>query len=460
MPTAIKRRKVAATSRNASSPSVIGAFTRVSKASSAERAGVEKKIYDTIATTPYSTIEKKRRLPDVEEGSTENVPAILSSTNDREIKPLPRRSINPQIFPTTPQRPIATTISSSDTPTKGARSLFEQLSVSKSLTKTPTPASAAELPVELLDLINLHASFLTALSLHYAHNGTHSPADVRLVCPDVARAWGKRDVTLLDIRRILGVTNAGIPEDSKDPRVSRLNLSDYGHGKICIEIRTVSGKAGRIPRPVNEDLLNEIFVGGLKASWEESNDNSPLEFIQTLQLEPITTCSSLTKMSPLLAKGQRRLEDFKAGITVKPKKERPAETPTGQKTSLLERLRAKQLHQTTLPGAPSKADLERRAALHRIEDVAAVLAILSTSTSIGQQRVSFTLPTVLGKLRDSFKTPISKEEGTACVRLLAAELAPEWVRIVRMGKGEALVVNREGRPTEVDIKERVKRAAR
>jgi hypothetical protein len=68
------------------------------------------------------------------------------------------------------------------------------------------------------------------------------------------------------------------------------------------------------------------------------------------------------------------------------------------------------------------------------------------------------MPTVLSKLRDSFKTPMSKEEGDACVRLLASEIAPEWVKVVRMGKVEALAVNREGRPTDLEIEDRVKRA--
>jgi hypothetical protein len=167
-------------------------------------------------------------------------------------------------------------------------------------------------------------------------------------------------------------------------------------------------------------------------------------------------------MSPLLAKGQRRLDYLKSGITVKKeaaKEKSPVETSNGTKPTLLERLRAKQLHQSTLPAAPSKAEIARKAALQRIDEVVAVLSILSTSTSIGQQRISFTLPTVLGRLCDSFKTPISKEEGATCVRLLASEIAPEWVRIVKMGKVEALVVNRDARPTELDIKERVKRAA-
>jgi hypothetical protein len=69
------------------------------------------------------------------------------------------------------------------------------------------------------------------------------------------------------------------------------------------------------------------------------------------------------------------------------------------------------------------------------------------------------MPTVLGKLRDSFKTPMSKEEGDICVRLLASEIAPEWVRIVKMGKVGALAVNREERPTDLEIEERVRRAS-
>jgi hypothetical protein len=475
MPAAIKRRKVAATSRTASSADGqfrgIAAFTRVSKASSAEKAGIEKKSYDTIAIPPYSLGEKKRKLLDIEESSTEDVSSIISATiTDRDIKPFPRRSNDSQICPHTPQKPITNTDSSSDTPTKGARSLFNQLYVSKSHTKPylhgekqnhSTLVPTAELPVELLDLINLHAAFLTTLSLHYAHNGTHSPADVRMLCLNVSRTWGKRRVTLVDIRRSLGVTNGSISEDTTDPRISRLSLSDYGEGKICIEMRAASGKAGRIPRPLNENLLNEIYVRGLKAAWEERGyDMKPLEFIKSLPLEPITTCSSLIKMSPLLAKGQRRLEDLKAGIIVKKAspKESPVETCSGTKLTLLERLRAKQLYQSTLPAPPSKTELSRRAALQRIDEVVAVLAILSTSTSIGQQRISFTLPNVLGKLRDSLRTPMSKEEGMTCVRLLASEVTPEWVQIVKMGKVEALVVNRDARPTELDIKERVKRA--
>lgn len=461
----------------------IDAFTKVSKGSSTAKTIIEKSDYVDIIAITQSTNHKKRKVAPGEEDS-EPVSALFSAAIiSRPIKQLPQRpSNNIKSIPETPRKPILSQSFpvSIETPTKGARSLLDRFCIStKTPTRTPlgfnssssgilesTPENIhteppQNLPAELIDLVNLHAAFLTALSIHCAHNGTHSPADLRNLCPDVARAWGKRRVTLEDIRRTLGVMNTHIPEGNKDHKISRLSLSDYGHGKICIEINSTTGKAGRIARPVNENLLNVMFVRGLEEAWEVKDADLPIQqFVGSLPLEPITTCSSLVKMSPLLAKGQRRLEDLRAGIVVKKEtKEKLPETPDGKKLTLLERLRAKQLHQSTLPPPPSNADIARKAALQRIEEVVGVLSILSTSSSIGQQRISFTLPTVLGKLRDSFKTPISREEGATCVRLLVSEIAPEWVRIVKMGKVEALVVNRDEKPGEDDIRERVRRAA-
>jgi hypothetical protein len=466
MPAAVKRRKVTATSKNASSslnkPRGLDAFTTVSKASSTDKLIVGKNQYADIFSgsqlEPKAITGSKRKIVNIEEEAVGVISQIIASTfKDREIKPLPRRSND---SPRTPQKLIAQV--SLETSTKGAKGRLNHLFAASKVTvlKSPSP----ELPAELLDLINLHAAFLTALSLHYAHNGTQSPADLRLLCPDVARVWGKRRVTLEDIRRTLGVMNTNMPKDTKGQKISRLSLSDYGHGKICIEIQTVSEKAGTIARPVTEDMLNEIYVGGLKKIWEDKVDidMKAKEFIEGLPIEAIRTCSSLTKMSPLLAKGQRRLEDLKAGIMIKKetaKEKAKAVETNGTKPTLLERLRAKQILQASLPPPLSKAQLARKAALHRIEEVAGVLTMLSTSSSIGQQRVSFTMPTVLGKLRDSFKTPMSKEEGDTCVRLLAAEIAPDWVKMVKIGKVEALVVNRDGRPTELEIRESVKLAS-
>lgn len=473
MPTAVKRRKL-----NTSAPR-INTFTKISKATTITKVVREKHIHiDTITLendVGNQTNSRKRKLVE-EEGAEEDV---LSP--DSKKPKLPQQQ-HTQPTPKTPHRsiPSQSSLELIDTPTKGARSLLDQFCIAKTPTHLPlswnssssdivlSTSKAApsllsipqDLPIELLDLINLHAAFLTALSIHYAHNGTHSPADLRALCPDVSRAWGKRKVVLGDIRRTLGVMNTQISGDKKDSRIPELSLSDYGHGKICIEVKSAPGKRGGMVRPVNEDLLNDVFIRALERSWMQKEEVIEMkEWIEGLPLEGITICSSLLKMSPLLAKGQRRLEDLKVGITVKEVKTKVQEVNAdGKKMTLLERLRAKQLHQSTLPAPPSKTELARKAALQRMDEVVAVLTILSTSSSIGQQRVSFTLPTVLGKLKDSFKTPLSKEEGERCVRLLAADIAPEWVKIVKMGKIEALVVNRDERPSELNIRNRIKSA--
>lgn len=467
-------------------PSSVGitAFTKISKSKVISLSPREKgacSVTTQLVTEPYS--DRKRKLPVIEE-------IKVDKAGDEAFKLLPGRCLkDSQTLPQTPKNPILAPSNSSsvDTPTKGARALLDELGLCSSLPRdysSSPPLKSQEsaitydesenledekLPTELLDLSNLHASFLTALSIHHAYNGVHNPVDLRLLCPDVARTWGKRRVMLDDIRRVLGVLNSATLEDnqSKGNVPGRLTLSDYGYGKICVEMTSI-GKRGKVARPLDENRLNNTFASTLRKIWKErenTNVSSITTFVQNLPLETISTCSSLTKISPLLAKGQRRLEDLRAGITLKNRAEKekvisvPAKGDNVLKPTLLERLKAKELRQSMLPAPPSKAELGRNAALHRLGEVVAILSLLTTSTSIGQQRVSFTLPTILGKLKDSFKTPMSKEEGETCVRLLASEIAPEWLKVVRMGKVDAIVVNRDNRPSDLDIQERVRHAA-
>ncbi|KAG9247760.1 hypothetical protein BJ878DRAFT_491262 [Calycina marina] len=463
MPAATKRRKVTATNATASAsyskPRGLDAFTRVSKANAIDKIIIEKNnVVDTI-----SIGSKRKSVEEIE--VKEEVATVLTTTTARNIKPLPKRVLDPK----TPQNQVKESPTAPST-TKTARNLLDKFYVSTKDVATPTvpktikPSAQQQLPAELLDLVNLHTAFLTALSLHYAHNGTHSPADLRLLCPNVARAWGKRRVLLADIRRTLGIINSATT-DTNNPKISKLSLSDYGRGKVCVEICAASWKPGRMARPVDENLLNDIYVQELKRQWKERGEISIPDFLESLPMEKVGVCESLSKMSPLLAKGQRRLEDMKSGIVIKKqlveeknkKKGVVVETAKGARPTLLERLRAKQIQQASLPKPATKEQLSRKAALGRIEEVVGILGMLSTCSSIGQQRISFTMPTVLGKLRDSFKSPLSKEEGDICVRLLAAEVAPNWVKIVKMGKTDALVVNRDERPTELDLQERISR---
>ncbi len=82
--------------------------------------------------------------------------------------------------------------------------------------------------------------------------------------------------------------------------------------------------------------------------------------------------------------------------------------------------------------------------------------MLATATAMGQKRILFTMSTILTKLKDSLRVPISKEEGAACVRLLAKEVAPQWIKIVAIGAKENIVVLTDFTPSKAAIEERVK----
>ena len=380
-----------------------------------------------------------------------------------------------------------------ETPTRGARLRLESLSLPTSSYSTrklsptavlhdrpPFPASEPEantvldgstdLPDELQDLVNLHSSFLTALSLHYAHNGSMTPADLRNLRPGVERTWRKRRVTTEDVQRIL-VLEQDIGQEGSGP----LYLSDYGSGKICVEIADShhSQKAQR--RPINEEALNRTFLQTLTRLWRSHHKTSqndpagPKTFIATLPLQSITPCASLSKLTPLLSKGQRRLEDLKAGaikaqqkplhtITANPPSlpQQNRKVPTARSLDLFSRLKAKQLHQSTLPSLPSPALLARKSALQRLPEIAPVLESLALFSrkhanddavvEIFRSKVahvSFTMPTLVQHLQMSLRNPIGKEEARRCVRLLA-EVAPEWVGIREVGRCVGIVVRGVG----------------
>ncbi|KAI1183313.1 hypothetical protein F5B17DRAFT_443549 [Nemania serpens] len=397
----------------------------------------------------------------------------------------------PRPEPTPRKRARSPSVSDSDVSSIDAGALFKKLRLESSpsrcsspftadtslagsdveLEDVKQPARSSQLPEEVLSLVALHTAFLKTVTLHYAHHGSTAPVDLRVLCPNVARAWGKKKVTDADIRVCLGILSES-PSRPSDARTrisidSPFRLSNYGRGKICVEI-----DPDRNPGPLNENKLNALFRTNLNALWarflanEDGNGNGNADaastFLTTLPKAPVPLCESVVKASPILLKGQQRLEDLKHGIAMKrQEKDRKtplttsttttttttttAATPEAPKLSLLDRIRLKAQQKSALPAGLSPAQLERRAALQRVEEVSALVAMLSRAAGEGGNsgggRVSFAMTALLEKLKDSFRMGISKPEGAACVRLLAAEVAPEWVRVVALpGRGEHVVV--------------------
>lgn len=517
MPSASNRRKTTAianpTLSTVTQQRGIQAFGKVSKAH-VDRSNTGKcKELDgeqlfKADTDPKKISGKRKRDPTDanSDGEEPSKPAAKSQRTDSSIDSLSQHKAQlpqPSLQPKTPRKKAKVSSATTETPTKGARAIFESFSLRPSSPSTrnsspprshtdtpptspvsfesPRPESrdASELPSELEDLIDLYASFLTALSLHYAHHGSLTPVDLRELCPSIARTWRKRAVSVEDVRRILAIA-----QQDPDARVRNLSLFEYGHGKICLEILDCPVQ-GIHRRLVDNEALNETFCHNLELQWKSYTNNAPspgsvADFISALPLLPIGICTSLSKLTPLLAKGQRRLEDLKAGairaqkassLTTTLAKDGTLKRPqlaSSRSGSLLDRIRAKELVQSTLPPPPSAAILERKSSLRKLEEVVPVLELLTSGTlnrsqpnkkplgnpQLQTQTQSFTMPTLVQHLQMSLRNPISKDDAVRCIRLLA-EIVPEWVGVREVGKCVGVTVRRGGAIGRDEVDRRV-----
>ncbi|KAI9769260.1 MAG: hypothetical protein M1840_004389 [Geoglossum simile] len=496
-------------------------FAKTTKAQVASNPNTQKHVFSAETepirvTTNASSQSKsagssKRKLVEVGDGETKDAPVLAPQVTNQKKARETNKSLGPHIQEQ-----------------KAARSDFKRFfSASPGLPPeaahlAPSPRVSAspastlgyrheQLPDALQDLINLHSSFSAALSLHHAHNGALMPADLRHLTPSIGRTWGRRTVTTDDIRRTLGILqhkptahNINTLESSK----YGLKLLDYGNGKICVEISHDSKLYLAPNNPLDVDDLNTLFAENLHGYWKfwvsttdeeniarqkatlsamndadketsfnETNYISPeliSIFIQHLPMATIDVCSSLNRMSPLLSKGRKRLEEFKCAASF-------------AKRNQCREVRAKELHKSTLPLPLSKAAMHRKSALQRLDEVISVLTHLSTSgtgsprvergkgptimelqTSTGysstsaslssifsQQRISLPLATLILHLKNSLTSPISREEAEKCIQLLVDEVAPDWINTVTLGEVTAVIINKSARAGVSGWKDRV-----
>ncbi|KAI1499823.1 hypothetical protein F5X99DRAFT_410611 [Biscogniauxia marginata] len=509
---AIKQRRKASTKPKATptqqpASSSIASFARVSKTISnpgvkKEQTSTPKKDVKLEAITPASRKRKAVATVDDDSSADERPGKLVlplstpSKAATAAVHPTKRRRGRPskkaQPEPTPRERVRSPSVTGSDESAVDTGSLLKQLRLESSPSRCSSPLTANtsiadpdvsdnepanphRLLDEVLSLIGLHSALLKTLTLHYAHNGTDVPADLRVLCPNIARAWGKKKVTAAEVRICIGVLNGTSRPDSKN----LFSLLNYGRGKVCIEIDPAHGSS-----PLDEKKLNAQFSDNVRSLWTQyltANGTSAdaSAFAATLPKAPVTLCESVVKAAPVLAKGQKRLEEFKSGLAAKkqekesssssppqPKQNQtPAAAPAGDvpmanasgpKMSLLDRIRHKSLQKAALAAAGlSPAQLARRAALQRVEEVASLVGMLSRASSDPGSRVSFPMAAMVEKLKDSFRMGISREEGAACVRLLAAEVAPEWVRVVVVGKRENVVIETDAQVSKAEVARRV-----
>ena len=386
------------------------------------------------------------------------------------------------------------------TPTKGARGLLQSLSVETTPSCPSTPQSpcfdppvriskrrsppsspvssqdssfSTRLPTELQDLVDLYSSFLGALSLHFAHHSSNTPADISSLSLTTTRIWKKRKVGQLDIQRSLAVAQSPVKATPSAFNPTRLSLCDYGRGKICVEIVESPGRKSHCQGPLNEDQLKATFEDNLRCRWvsykyshSKGEAEDPTLFIAELPLARIVIPLSVTKCSPLFAKGQRRLEELlqksssaqgltNAGDIGSEALAKPTTSaikpPLSRQSSLLSRIKAKETLQASLPQPPSLEETRCRDALLRLEEIIPVFECLSSSQGqsekegeakafsdrLAPQTTSYTKSTLINSLRQSMSNPISKEEASRSIDMLGT-IAPSWVTVRKIGKLESV----------------------
>ncbi|KAK4195642.1 hypothetical protein QBC40DRAFT_288780 [Triangularia verruculosa] len=480
-----KTRSAARGTKNPPATSSIASFTKISKLQTlgkdvaSEKKAAAGTIFGRTSNIEIVLTSKKRKIEDEVDSTPkkqrrepEARPIVTATPVSRKkktvsfnlpedaapVKPTPKRAAPVS----TPSRKRSYQAGEDDDSPTQTSSLLERLRIQSPIQKKRTKTVALpaqndfDLPQELVDLLDMQTAFLKSLSMQYAHNGTNSPIDLRSLYPSVTRAWGKRQVVLLDIQRLLGILNW---TPAKTAPEAAFILSDYGRSKICIDF-SPSLPAG----PIREAKLNMDFESNLRTLWMSSNNKNVTLFLGTLPKASVKKCESLLKAA---IPKQTTLDSLKAGIQARKEAEKAAKEEAakkierqavkagGTKMTLLERIKMKEEELKSMPEGPSAQQLQRRAALHRAEDVAAVIGMLCKASGGGQARVSFTMQQVLSKLKDSLRTPISGEDAGVCVRLLASEVAPEWIRVVKVGAREMVVVTVVGQPSCAVVKERV-----
>lgn len=407
-----------------------------------EPSGSESSTFSTNPETPPQTCSNQQSLPTPENTPTKDKRCcsnLISSTNES--------SIRSTISTTPPPSPLPDGNDSSKSADDG-------------------------LPDEIIELIQLHSCFLRALSLQFTHHGDAAPIDVRYLTPSIAKLWAKRRVDLNDIRRCLAMLRLQLSKDRRhrNHSASIFQLYDYGRGKICIERPLSKHKHSVIARHIDEHALHAFFIRGLRSTWDKwvscRKDNWGPEdvtaFINDLPLAEVVPCPSLKRIKPLFWEGQQRLENLKgmasaAQTESATRKEnvmlkRPAAVKS-RSQSLLDRIQAKELVQSSLPPSPTKASLERRAALQRVCEIVSILSLPHTTG----RRQTYSLPLLVQTIQNSACSLMSKEEIERCVRLLAEEVARGFVSVVRTADVVGIVVDHKYRPN--DLEERIRLAS-
>jgi hypothetical protein len=345
----------------------------------------------------------------------------------------------------------------------------------------------------LKSVLSLHENFLKALSIHFAHNGLSTPAELGSLLKTVTCLWKKHVVRKEDIQRLLALYEISGDQDRSAEVQPGCNVSHRegpfqltssgptGNMRVCIEyVGTQDIDARSIMRsPFSERDLQYLFEMDLLCLYRASRNksNAHLAFLSgSLADFPLLSCSmgtqSMTRQEKTsacraeilsISNASQQRQQKRVNIQPDPFTEAPdkagVEVTLAVKSrtqSLFERIAARQAVNAS-SSAPTAADILGRHAVGRISEVVEILRMKQQQKSVGRnhmlsytnntsptkvgQRVSFSMKQLQVEIRDSASVPIGDEEIRLCLRMLAEEDATRnWLKMLDSGVGERMSV--------------------
>ncbi|PNS18097.1 hypothetical protein CAC42_4056 [Sphaceloma murrayae] len=402
------------------------------------------------------------------EASRATQPSTMASkrANKRQRSPepveTPRHKRIKDTVPPTPE----------ETPTRGASRLFDRLnlvntehaeSMSKNLQAYQSPPETphhhtlqhipVQLPASLEDLKLQFSAFLSAQALFVTHHGAGAQNHLVELAARVTKTWRKRAITTNDIRKLLGILGEASP----------FLIVDNGDGRLCLELKDAHKDVALHTKELTDEFISRLQRRWLR--WNARTDSSEVDervFLDALPLASVMK-SEVAIDSTKQSKGALRLAMMKnkpdgtssntatCKIDTVAQEAKTATAITSRGTSLMDRILAKQQIASTLPSAPTKADLERLAALDRVEDVARVLDFLAGA----RPRASFSMQSLVQHLQSSLRNPIARDEAERCVTLMAEDVCPRFIGVIKTGGLHGVVITKMGRPSQLDLRRRL-----
>ncbi|KAK6513410.1 hypothetical protein TWF281_005036 [Arthrobotrys megalospora] len=432
---------------------------------------VEKTVVEEVTTTTTTVVENKEAKVEkapVTPRKARNKRTIEDTLEDSIVKRAKVQDADDDDEPTQTPTP-------SKRGTKFAVSAASSSGTTKSARKEKDGEEEEEdeedntLPKRILRLITIHNSIISLLLLDYAT----PPAILSEYLPQISRN-ANTNVSLLDLQRVVTLSKGSIRLVAVENRGNAIELVHGVNGKISNlgqEFKTRVDKwwegKTKAERKDEDKLLKDIELAEIVPQGNASQTTG-------LQTPPVTPSKPKgLATTGLLSKGQRRLQDLKSftlskqtSLSPSPVKKENISLSTGKSpsvanrnSSLLERIRAKAQVASSAPAPPSPEVLQRRTAMQWLESIIPILLQLTTPAStLGAKNklhvpstTSFPMATVIQNVKTSLQKPISSEDIERSLRLLADEVAGEFVKVVEW-KGDStgsplvgVVFNRNGR---------------